>query len=667
MIPIPSDFRWKTDHTGGIFGILQETQNANMDEEGYFQPSPKAVSLYSKTIHDDFGIPLKILYYNQKYFVLTNNEVFEFSGGLTPTRISLNSGADAPDPGDGSDAVVWQNQVYVSSNTTTDIRRWNGSIWTDPSIAITTTDTPHPMAVFSIQGPDGALVFGDKNLVKVVNTSHTVIATLTLSVKYAVTSLVVRQNYIYIGTKAIDGGEAKMFVWKGSGSEHQNEYGVGCDGIFAMTEYNSSVSLVTSNGELLRFNGAGFDRLAVFPVYNSPYRWSKNTGSAVIGKVHLNGMVADGDVLYINVNGSVGKSYLKGATTHPDSFYLFKQPSGVWCYDPAVGLYHRNGPTNRAYTTYTASSLSSNTLTLSATTLATTGEPIHCKAKGSLTGIDNAVTYYLIRVANNQVKLALTRADALSGTAITLGGSVTSAQFFIIDYRQKNELYTTNTDVGCIARVQADESNPLIFPEIFQSLYLWGFVDSSDIPHLCSESLGSNTAIAKTARVFSQTIKDAWQKIFVRTDGIDLDADALAVSVKTKDRISLPAGIMEGTYSSSTVIGSSSALLDRAIVGDTVVIVSGNGGGERRQITAITGDELTLSEEIPGAAGADAITFYIEPFERMQLASTSSRSIGDGYAEVPLDRKTSQWIEILLELRGKIKVPQMLLDNVPAK
>lgn len=89
---------------------------------------------------------------------------------------------------------------------------------------------------------------------------------------------------------------------------------------------------------------------------------------------------------------------------------------------------------------FTFSSRSSDTITITgadnhAHNELQTGQAVFYATDGTvITGLSDDTTYYVIRVAYNQLKLATSVANANAGTAITLSGDGTGTQTFTITY-----------------------------------------------------------------------------------------------------------------------------------------------------------------------------------------------------------------------------------------
>lgn len=669
MISVPSELgKWSIANLGDIFGSLFTTRNVHFDD-GHLNLSPKAASLFSSHVNVDFGLLMAALFFENDYLLVTDQEVWELRSGLNMVCIS-DGESNAPHPNGASDAVVWQERAYVSSDTSTDVRYWNGTAWTNPSISLSETSKPHPLAVMG-NFSGGHLVVGETNTVRRYDTSHSLIVTLTLNANYEVTKLLYRQNYLYIMTRAIDGGEAKCFVWNGSGTSAQQEYGCGSNWIFSACEYGNGFAIVTNKGQVLKWNGAGFDTenpMAEFPVANSPYQWNSTVDSSPVGKVQMNGMKANGKRLYINVDGSVANYTRLGNSANSNSFYLPNQPSGIWCYDPAVGLYPRNLSTSDGYTVYVPSNPAGNEFTLDSDAKFVTGEPVYVADQGSLTGLIEGVTYFAIVTGGDTIKLADTRADAFAGNDIDVGGTAGDAEFYALDYDQYGEEYGFSVDAGAMCIVVAEAGSPGNIPSLFKTPYIWGFQTATDdATHLCALTLGSNVGSFTLPRVFSLNLGESWGKMGIRILNLFSPTDKIVIKTRQKDKQDYPTPPFEGTFSNETTIGSGDGGRELIEEGEEVNILTGAGAGLSSHIKEKNGDEYLLEDTYPHAVAADAIVFNVENWERKQVVDIETESISSGYVEVGFD-KPSQWMQAKIEMRGfGLKIPQLLIDNAPFK
>lgn len=639
MITIPNNRKWTQTNSGDVFGSLNSTFNVNFDKEGNIQISPKTVSIYSTSDDSDFDLPLAFVYYGGSYFILTADDPFELSSDLAIAQIV---GAPA-DITSGSDAVAWQGRVYVTTND--DLIYWNGSSWTT-GLKTTTAGVAHPLEVFENKN---YIAVGDANQVHLLNTSHSAISgtPLVIPSDYEITCLKYFQSNLYIGTRTTNGTEAKIFVWNGAGATAQFAYGSGSTWVFALEEYKGSIVAVNSSGQLLQYSGGGFTPLANFPVYYTKYIWSDLSQDTF--RVNKNGMKSSGDILYINIDGSVA---FRNSFT-----YIHNQPSGVWCYDPNVGLYCRHLCTDDSLLSLSVSSLSSSTLTLSSSINATTGEPILISDVGSITGIDVRNTYYIIKVSANTVKLATTPANALDGDNITLGGSAGTATVRVVEYSNYGTRYFNTGSAGAIGIIESAVGtySGAIFNEIVPTDIIWGYSDATT-SYLNVLSSASNIGGFVLNKAWSNNMTDSFSRLGIKYNNINLDTDSIIVKSKSRDVFGLPTDLVDGTYSTASAIGTSSDLVNQAEVGFNIDIVTGSASGQSASINSFSGGEFGLDKTVY-ATSSDDVSFVVNNFKK-------KATITDGNHKVIHLEETSPWIQVMVELRGKnVAIEEIYISN----
>lgn len=641
---IPSDNQWKQTNRGDIFGVLNATRNVNFDYDGYLTLSKRPIAYYSSADNADFGYLCAILYFNSTYYFVTEDSVFsgEFSGSALTERdghVGLSL---------GTDAVVWNSRLYVSGNTAIDYTS-DGSTW-NGTIGVTLTSTKHhPLCVFESQNQ---LAVGNLNTVKTYNTSHSLIQTLTLPANYEVTSIRYRNSYLYIGTKEMNGGEAKLFIWDGAGSSAQYAISCGSNWIFSMCEYGESVAVVTNLGQLLILSGNELVELANFPIYSYPDKiWQTSNGFAIGGKVFNRGMVADGKLIYIVIDGSNAGDQVS------------EQISGLWCYDPAVGLYHKSLTNSDEKLALTESSIdtSADTITFNAALDAETGDPILITNVGSVTGLTNSETYYIIKESSTTIGFARTRYDALNDHKIDLGGSLGSFAATANPLESIGELYDVNQGAVAVA-------SPLTLPEtIWESGVIWGG-RSNSIYTVNTFSLSNNVGSFTTQKVYSENIKDAWNKLITFLSTLNFENEKVVVKYKTSERLSTPSQTISASWFDASHLQSTDTNSWNTIeVGDEITITSGTGCGYTAHVTEINqlGDLtwiMALDESI--GVTSDTCTFTADNFKKINLSGSDSENSGDGFISSTIDTTSSTWVQFRIELRGyEIRIPFLELAN----
>lgn len=635
---IPSDNRWYQTNEGDILGPLHDTFRCSLDETGKIRQSKKPFALYSSDIDGDYGYTMAIVYFNDKYIAVTDDEAFSFDlANGTVTKI-----ASTPTTTLATDAIVVYGRMYVT--IADNLSYWNGSSWTN-TIETLTTAVPHPMAIFDSL-TTYKLAIGDANTVILVDSSGNKSATvLTLPSQYRVTTLAYRNGYLYVGTRNMNGGEARIFIWDGDTANANYDIPVGGSWVFSIAPYLTSVAAVIDTGEIILVTGNSYTRLAAFPVYFNPNAlWQGDTGLTLNGKVFHRGMKAVGRSLYINIDGDV------------ETGFIPEMRSGLWIYDPDTGLTHAASSPCIEYVSDTSLSVSNSVITTSAAHNLKTGDAVMFTGISGLTGVDDGVVYYVSVESTTTIKLAKSRKALKNSYYVTIGGTAAAGDILV---------YVPNTDhdtdrdpaPGAVGLVSPSEtpiemwSYPVIWgaradkPDGTAFYGLYGMTDSWTISRF------------STQRIYGQNIIEAWQAVFTFLEGCNLTNEQIIVKAQTGQRFGYPTNILQGVWGSATTIHSVSTTLDedewRDIeLGDEITIVDGTGRGYTAHVSAApehsSGTSVITIDESIGTLN-DAVYFYVDSFKKLGTI-TSTRERND-IAETGLDTETS-WVRLKFEMRG---------------
>ena len=645
---IPSNNRWVQTNSGDVFGTLNETHNISFDSEGKAKLTRKAVAHKAETAATDanFELPLAFLYYNSDIVAVTDDDVY--TGEADGSGFSAI--ASSPNLFPGTDGVVFNNLLYVSDSTS--LSHWNATTWTNNVISGLTSNKPHPLEIFESQATH-QLAIGDVSQVKVYDSSHVAGTHLTIPDNYEVTCLTYFNQFLYVGTKDINGGEARIFIWDGSSAAADYSVPVGGSWIMAMKRYKGSVVCITDEGELLRVSGASAQRLAAFPVfYEQGARWFTGS-SAIVGKVTPNGIAVIGDVIYINIDGEV------------ESGHVASMKSGVWVFDPEVGLYHYSGHSVDEVRQETGLTRSGNQLTTSADHGLKTGDAVLFNTIGGLTGVTNDVVYYAVVVDADTISLAGNRFDADQGNLIELGGTPNGADELF---------YTPNTDLGSIFRADPGAVGVISFKhggsENYATDIVWGadIEDQSgtDIKIICGFSDQLNVGWFTTQKIYSQNISQTWKSVNTFLSGAHTAEESVIVKYKTEDTRNLPTRDVIVTWTGGTTFTSTDFMIRGNVqVGDEIMVIEGRGQGRLVHVSAIdtststTVTTVTVDESI--GVNTDTARVVVTGFKKL-ATSTSSRPHLDHF-ETSIGQK-SAWIQLKVELRGfGIEVPMLDLSH----
>lgn len=635
--------KWKVGVDG--FADITRTRNMDFDETGVAKLAQQAIALYTTTEDSDFGFVKSIV----NDYIITSGNVFFLN--TTTGVVTEQTTTSMPDILLSASDAVYYIEIAVSAATT--VTSYNGtSTWTSRITGLN-SGVPHPMCVFENRN---TLCVGNGNSIYQTNNglwTQDSTNTLTIPSQYTITWMRWRQNNLYIGTRNTTGGPAKLFIWNGSGITAQQGYTAGCDWIYSGADYKDSMVVVASSGQILRFNGGGFDELAHFPVYETYYSWSKSDASAdaTDGRVPNRGMLTSGNILYINIDG-----FVQGVS---EQKYLHEQPSGLWVFDPAVGLYHKSGYLYNKYNSLTVTNLSSNTLTVG-THMCETGDQIRATSVSNITGLQVNHDYYAIKISSTTLQLALSAADAFAGYAINLSGTPSG-----------DTIATNRSGHGAVSTVIpgaiAALTNTATFTSFFTSELLFtGAVQDNagnQIKSLMSLGVGRNIGHFITSQFDAKNVLDIFQEIYLFCKSLVLNTDSVVIKYRKTEKFGLPtpfrnAGTGIGTWIDSSTINVLSTAKDvkSASIGDEIEIIEGAGAGYTAHITNIitstTTSTFSLDETIPDVNSGDTAEIIIDNWIKITKADNTRESLLDDYIHELVEPKGA-WCQFKIELRGR--------------
>lgn len=642
--------KWNVSHGKDFFADIVATKNLNFDNEGFISVSRNPMVLKAR-IADNFGILQAVAADETLYYLITSRGYYslDVSSGV-PVFTELNN-MGQPTATAGIDGVIFAGVLVVTG--TTMVRSYSSPNWTDQGITISAS-YPHPLCVDENRNE---IAVANGNVLKTYNTAFSLQNTLTIPAQHVITTVRYRQNKYYIGTRNISGGNAKMFVWNGTGTSAEAQFDVHCDWLYSLADFDSSICAVVSSGQILRFNGGGFDELDHFPVYDTQYSWVSNASVATgAGKVLNRGMLAVGDDLYLNIDGS-----LRTTDTYPGA-YLSDQPSGLWCLDKSVGLYHKNGLNYKKFAAKSVSSLASGNLVFATAHDAETGDAVTASTISSLTGISANTTYFVIKVSTTTLKLAISPADAAAGNAITLGGSVTSEA---LTFYPANSFGSTRADGGPAAIGMMNFNIPKAFYGL--GLLIGGrLLDNANATVECiqTEGLARGRGYFVTSPIPASGIADLFQKLFMGIHEMNFSTDSIVIKYRKLPRLGLPTPLAVSAGGLATWVNGTSFTIDTtlkdfksALVGDEIEILSGVGSGVLTHITAINSASnpytVTIQDTVLDVVAADVSEVSADNWTLLGSISSTSNNVADSFAEYPI-AKESGMLQFKIELRGGV-------------
>jgi hypothetical protein len=650
---IPSNKLWTQLNEGEVTGILNDTRNIALDTVGQARLSRKAVAIMSSDSNANFGYVVAIVYFGGNYTVVTSDKIFQ--GELDGNTFSEVT-AYTPSVQTYSDAIVFNSRLVVT--TATQITDWDGATDDNYTLGALTTGVPHPMAIFD-SNPTYKLAIGNGNTVKTYDTSYNANATiLALPTQFIVTSLRYRNGYLYVGTKTTDGSEARIFIWNGSGTNAQYECPVGAEWVFSMTEYGSSVAAITNAGQLIQVSGSQYVQLAALPIYYAPHAsWERAATNSSFGKVFNRGMATIGQNIYLNIEGGVYTGFVP------------EMKSGVWVFDPEVGLYHKSSYSTDVLVEDDTLSVTNSIITTAANHNLLTGDGVQFRTTTGLTGLSNDYVYYVTVIAANQIKLSLSREGVVNENYVTIYGTAGALDVLVYYPNTHYGDIIGSTSSGAIAQSTIKET-PI---GLLVSEVIWGTRAQDEtfnnVYSLNAFSDQNNIGYLTTQRIYTDNIEQTWREVYTFIDGITTSNDEVVVKVQTKaqpQRIEL-----EGIWTSSNTINTFETREFTAWRdikdGDEIIFTQGEGQGRTAHVVgtpefSTTVATITIDEDYGTAE--NRVYLYRTNFKKIGVFNATNKD--NEFFKAPLlDIGSSPWIKVKCELRGAGTVVNMLeLSNV---
>lgn len=670
MIRIP-DGNFQIPNNSDKFGNLYATKNINLDEAGYIKLSPRSVKIVDEADNGDFGTPNAIGQYSQGAFnLMTIDNAYNVA--LTNGSITTAPATGTAEPSGTVDSSgrFFQNRFHASTATTVvskDANATAGATWTSRITGLT-SGVKHFIEVFASRNQ---LTVTNGNVLKQYDTSYAGTIDLTIPSDFEIVKTAYNNGKMGVITRSGNTStgqitEAKFYIWDGS-TTSATGFGLGSDAGMDIVAYKSSFAVLTRSGELKYFNGGGFETLATFPFFAEDKIWN------VIGANYPTGdsMTVDGDVIYMNIGLELNEFGREKNTHIPNA------PSGVWCYDPKVGLYHRWSASNsHVYINSVTSgnvNTTTNILTLSSGTIpATGGIARYIRTDGTaIGGLTVNDDYFIIKLSSTTFALATTRANALEGTKIDLTSQSTDTGYFymydLVDYGNSFALET-----GAVA--QFGDANSIYRDVIFGGDYYSTTLTANDMLCMVVPFLESRGWVM-SPKIFPNATETNLATLTVKFRPLNTD-DKIVVKARSKNVLGLPISSPNRASSDEAIWTSDKEFYttsDLSVAVDylaedsknelEIEFVAGAGAGQMVKIVSITESSGTfavvLEDSVLGAGNGYKSYFTIDNWK---VYATITNENKDSY-DVPL-ALNGKFLQLKLELRGcDTTIEDLLLYN----
>jgi len=635
---------------------IQYTKNIDMDEKGYLKLSAPFPRLTSTADIADFQVltdAIQIGTSDNDFKLATDSKIYDID--LDDLSVTLD--ASAPTGHIAGRFVGWKggDWYYGAPGDIYSLQSNTGTTWD-----IENNDPGDYIEIFVNKNSlvSGSLGRVDQYLTTDMDGGTPPSAgsgeTLIIPGNFTITGQAYSNYRMGIGTYDEGKKQAFFFTWDGATAEAGQGTPVFAIQIIDVVAYQNSWAVLTSKGQLLRFNGAGFDKLGNLPNFYFNTNWISGTGNTEVS--HGRMMTVDGDIIYINLGTLLD-------ACEDDSGILQGFYSGVWCYDDETqNLYHRYGLSNSKI--HRESLAPSSNIYTSASHLLVTGDKV----------LDGNITFYAIRLTDDTFSLASNYDDAISGTVTSAAADGMKIWIKREDWTQ---LTANNNNFG--ACIKFDAGGNLIGEGVvpfFVGLELTtkGMVANHTTCIMAPKF--DNIGTICYYKMKAEEIEDKYRSIIVKHRKLR-DGDKIVIKYKTRDNYTPIAIGTAGDSSPSSFITwvdstsfTTTEDLTEVREGHEVEFFSGAGGGSTAHIVSKTNDAGTwtvvVDEAIRGATSGNKSTCVFDSFIKLSTITKDGQEPTCQY-KAPLD-EVSKWIQVKLELRGRgVSIEEMIVDNVVHK
>ncbi len=341
MIQLPNQKTWTQNNKSSVLGSLQGSFNLDLQTNlGKVRGTRMIQTTTQATNADMSSAPMAFRRWNGYIWTIAGTKVHRTSpAGTYYPRVPfiLDTSTSSPTViGVDSDMETFNNFIYVTGSEfgAGTLRKGDSSSWSTNGTALGAGF--HGLATF---GDRLYIVAASTRAVYSMNTSDSIATSgqYTLSLTNhdgaaGITFIRASSDRIWIGLGASTSSRRGLiYEWDGSSNQATRSYRLEANTPKACVIKDDIPYVMDSNGRLLVWNGGTFTEIARLPVNNKILKGL--LGSGLGGWIHPNGMsVIDGKVnILIN-------NVLQNSGSPIEEFC----PSGIWEYDPEVGLYHKH-------------------------------------------------------------------------------------------------------------------------------------------------------------------------------------------------------------------------------------------------------------------------------------------------------------------------------------
>jgi len=372
-------------------------------------------------------------------------------------------------------------------------------------------------------------------------------------------------------------------------------------------------------------------------------------------------MEVDGDRIYLNIGSQTDGG-------QDDTGILERFPSGVWCYDPKIGLYHRHGVASSRLTE-DSPTLATDVYTASITTQLVAGDVVIDQS-------DYKTKYYAIPLTATTFSLADSYDNAVADTPVTTTAAGTGTKEWVTRFDWTQLSY--NNYVGFVKKFDnaiASSTGRVAFFAAARPQQETTSSIKESLMCLCKNY--TNIGMIEYYKMKSSQKEEMWKDLTIKYKPLT-DGDEIRVKYKVKDSFKRKAiGTADDatpsdfiTWVDSTSFTFEDADYDGSVLsaGDEVTFQSGAGAGSTAHIVSTDLDTgvwtIVVDENIRGGVVSNTSTVSFDTYQLLGTITKDHDTADDGLSTFRLD-KNSKWLQVKLELRGnEIAIEELIVNNL---
>jgi hypothetical protein len=330
IFPQTTSKNWAQQNKGDMYPVLFSTRNINLEKRGYIGLSRRMSYLMKNGGLSTLIPAIQVHTVASRYKIAsTGGNMYD----LTYNLQTITQDTDATTLSQYTDIKTFGSATYYTQSATSSLYwRAGGSGAYSTIAAGLNTGGPHPMEIFETKN---LLCIGNTSAIVCITSGNTVSPTvLSIPSNFTIVDLTYFNNRMYVATVSQNGADATLFEWDGSSASANFGYKIAGRSIVSMCVYDQSVCLLTSRGELLRFNGGGFVQLATLPFFQDKDASWAYQPAILDHQAQGNSMDVVDEYLYINVSNNI-------LIKNNQYEVIPSFPAGIYQYHPDFGLVHK--------------------------------------------------------------------------------------------------------------------------------------------------------------------------------------------------------------------------------------------------------------------------------------------------------------------------------------